>query len=101
MNPSVHFQKPSALSVLILSVAFPPPILWLKYFKENLRHYVILLSNTLICVLKKRKGQEKCPHSEQFSTFHKNIIKQYDRTEIKHIGHIGLISVVTKKKKKR
>lgn len=50
--------------------------------------------------LKKRKGQEKCPHSEQFSTFHKNIIKQYDRTEIKHIGHIGLISVVTKKKKK-
>ena len=49
--------------------------------------------------LKKGKGQEKCPHNEQFSTFHKNIIKQYDRTEIKHIDHIGLISVVTKKKK--
>lgn len=51
--------------------------------------------------LKKGKGQEKCPHSEQFSTFHKNIIKQYDRTEIKHIDHIGLISVVNQKKKKK
>ena len=49
--------------------------------------------------LKKGKGQEKCPHSEQLSTSHKNIIKQYDRTEIKHTDHIGLISVVTKKKK--
>lgn len=99
-------QYPASIAVSVIGTYSSPcchHFLWLKRFKENLRHYIILLSSTLVCILKRGGGKRKDHTVNNFLYSTKNIIKQYDRTETRHADcsnkHNGLPSLITKGEK--
>lgn len=101
-NEPQYPASPAAHVICPHSSPRPRHFLCLRLFKENLRHCIILLPSTLVCVLRRGGGKRKDHTVNNFLYSTKNIIIQYDRTATRHVDCInkrnGLPSLFTKGK---